>query len=548
MEDYQLPVDLLHWTLALLPMAVLLVLLIPLRWKAPQAGPMGMFAAAAVALFVFDTPWETLAVASAKGVWDAIFILYVVWPALLLYQVTDQAGGYDALRQGITRFSRNELFIVIALGWVFSSFLQGIAGFGTPIAIVAPLLVAFGVRPVYAVAIPIIAHLWAKFFGTLGVGWFATLAVVDLAHPAATAFQSGLLLIIPCLLGGFMVVWMYGRWPAVRHAWPLVLIIAALQGGGQALFALVDPVLCTFVGGTAALVALYPLSRWPRYAEPPQGITERPAMREDAASDAGDRPAPMGLAMSFMPYLVLSLAALGVLAIEPVNRTLGAFSIGMPFAAVTTGFGVTNAAAEPYSPFSPLTHPGSFLLVTALVTRLVYRRRGYYQQWSPGAKKSILHRLIGDAVPASVPVIAFLIMAQLMNHSGQNDVLALGIAAVAPAYAFAFMSNGIGALGAFMTSSSTSSNVLFSDLQHTVARLKGLPEAAIIAAQSAGGSIGNGIAPANVVLGASTAGISGQEGAILRKTMPWTLMAIIVTGATTVLLVMLTGGVTGGSP
>ena len=118
-----------------------------------------------------------------KAVWDAIFILFVVWPALLLYQVTDHAGGYDALRQGITRFSRNELFIVVALGWVFSSFLQGIAGFGTPIAIVAPLLVAFGVRPVYAVAIPIIAHLWAKFFGTLGVSWFATLAVVDLADP-----------------------------------------------------------------------------------------------------------------------------------------------------------------------------------------------------------------------------------------------------------------------------------------------------------------------------------------------------------------------------
>ena len=93
-------------------------------------------------------------------------------------------------------------------------------------------------------------------------------------------------------------------------------------------------------------------------------------------------------------------------------------------------------------------------------------------------------------MPASVPVIAFLVMAQLMNHSGQNEVLALGIAAVAPAYAFAFLSNGIGALGAFMTSSSTSSNVLFSDLQHTVARLKGLPEAAIIAAQSAGGRSG----------------------------------------------------------
>src|SRR3954453_20324544 len=115
MGDTQLPVDLLHWTLAVLPIVVLLVLLVLRRWTAPQAGPMGMFTAAAVAVLAFATPWETVAVASAKGVWDAIFILYVVWPALLLYQVTDQAGGYDALRQGITRFSRNDLFIVVAL-------------------------------------------------------------------------------------------------------------------------------------------------------------------------------------------------------------------------------------------------------------------------------------------------------------------------------------------------------------------------------------------------------------------------------------------------
>ena len=87
MENSQLPVDILHWILALLPIVVLLVLLVLLRWTAPQAGPMGMFAAAAVALFAFATPWGTVAVASAKGVWDAIFILYVVWPALVFFAV-----------------------------------------------------------------------------------------------------------------------------------------------------------------------------------------------------------------------------------------------------------------------------------------------------------------------------------------------------------------------------------------------------------------------------------------------------------------------------
>src|SRR5215510_12669402 len=160
MPTTQVPVDLLHWILAVLPIVALLVFLVPLKWRAPEAGPMAMFTAAIVALLAFRTPWDTLSVAGAKGVWDAIFILYVMWPALLLYHLTKDSGSYDALRQGISRFSRNELFIVLALSWVFASFLQGIAGFGAPGVVVVPLLMAMGVKPVYAVAMGVLAHAW----------------------------------------------------------------------------------------------------------------------------------------------------------------------------------------------------------------------------------------------------------------------------------------------------------------------------------------------------------------------------------------------------
>lgn len=543
MDNRQLPVDIVHWGLALLPIVALLVLLVPLRWRAPEAGPIGMFVAAIVALVVFQAPLETISVAGAKGVWDALFILYVVWPALLFYHVGDRAGAFDALRQGITSFSRNELFVVLALGWVFSSFLQGIAGFGTPIAVVAPLLVAIGMRPVYAVAIPIIAHLWAKFFGTLGVGWLATLQVVDLADVTATAFQAGLLLIIQVVLGGFTVAWMYGRWPAVRQAIPFVLIISAIQGGGQLVMTLVDPVLSAFIAATAALVALYPLSRWRPYAEPVEGIDERPAMREEARDQGDERHPVMGMGMSLLPYVVLVVTTIGVLVIPPVTQFLEGLEAGLPFPAITTGYGVEVEAADPYSPFAPLTHPGTFLLLTSVVTWLMYRSRGYYGAWAEREEtESIWRGLANDAIPASVPVIAFLVMSKVMDHSGQTDVLALGIAEIAPPLVFAFLANAIGALGAFMTSSSTSSNVLFSDLQQSVAELRDLPESTVIAAQSAGGALGNAVAPANVVLGASTAGISGREGEVLRITIRWTLLAVVLTGIVTLALVALQGG------
>ena len=542
MTDPQLPVSVFSWILALLPLAILLILLVVLRWTAPQAGSLGMFVAAAVAVLAFQVPWDTLAVSAAKGVWDAIFILYVIWPALLLYQVTDRAGGYDSLRRAITRFSRNELFIVIALGWVFSSFLQGVAGFGAPIAIVAPLLVAYGVKPVYAVVIPLIAHIWAKLFGTLAAGWLATLQVVTLEDPTAAAVEGALLLIIPTVAGGFTVAFMYGRWEAVKHAWPLVLIISALQGGGQLVLMYVDPVLSAFLAAAAALVALFPLSRWPRYNEPAEGISERPAMDDQREDEQFEGEPIMGMGMSFLPYILLSVIAIAALAVEPIQQALEQFSVGMPFPAVTTGYGVETAAADPYSPFAPLTHPGTILLVTSIITLLVYRARGYYQEWKERGETEeggILFGLVSDAVPSSMPIVAFLVMAKIMDHSGMNIVLALGIAAVAPPLVFAFLSSTIGAIGAFMTSSSTSSNVLFSPLQQGVAELNDLPESTIIGAQSAGGAIGNAVAPANVVMGATTAGIRGKEGEILRKTIPWTVVTTIITGLATVLLVVL---------
>jgi hypothetical protein len=168
MPTSQLPSNFLHWLLALPPIVVLLVLLVWRHWRGIEAGPAAMLTAALIALLVFRTPIRTLAVAAGKGVWDAVFIQYVVWAALLLYLVTLRSGAFDALRRGFLAFSRNELFLVLAIGWVFASFFQGVAGFDAPIAVAAPLLIGIGVRPVDAILVPLIAHTWAKMYGMLG--------------------------------------------------------------------------------------------------------------------------------------------------------------------------------------------------------------------------------------------------------------------------------------------------------------------------------------------------------------------------------------------
>jgi lactate permease len=543
MGETTVPVDLLHWILATLSIIALLVFLVPLRWRAPEAGPGAMFVAGLIALLAFRTPITTLAVASAKGVWDAIFILYVMWPALLLYQITKQAGGYDALRHGISRFSRNDLFVILGLGWVFSSFLQGIAGFGAPIAVVAPLLLAIGVRPVYAAAISIIAHAWARFFGTLGVGWLATLQVADVQDVTRAAFESCLLLLIPTYLGGLLIVWLYGRWAAVRHAWPLVLILGTILGFGQLIFAFLSPELSTFLAAAVAMIALYPLSRMRRFSEPVPAadVPERPAMDETAVKAHTQAEEPvMGLGMAFLPYVVLTVVTLGILLIDPLNNALRQFRIGLPFPEVTTGFGVRNAAVARYAPFSPFTHPGTMLLISAIVVWIVYRANGFYGAWqSRHGKENLGRSLIVDGVPASLPVIAFLVTSRVLDHSGQTQVLAHGIADASPPLVYAGIASVIGALGAFMTSSSTASNVLFGGLQSDVAQLHSLPTEAIIAAQAAGSAYGNAIGPANIVLGTSITGIKGQEGAVMKLAIPWTIIVAVLTGIGTIVLVLI---------
>jgi lactate permease len=542
MQAVQVPVDILHWVLAVLSIVALLIFLVPLRWRAPEAAPVAMFTAAIVALLAFRTPWTTLAVAGAKGVWDAIFILYVIWPALLLYQITKQAGAYDALRQGIARFSRNDLFIILALCWVFASFLQGIVGFGAPVAVVVPLLIAMGVKPVYAVAMGVLAHAWARFFGTLGVGWLALLRVSNVEDTVRTAFESSLLILIPTYLAGFLVVWLYGKGPAVRHAWPLVLILGTILGVGQLLVSLFSPELSTFLAGAVALLALYPLSRWKRYGEPVQGIPDRPAMLKAQASEQTEAPPVMGLAMSFLPYAVLTAVTLGVLLIPPVNAIMRQVQVGMPFPAVETGFGIQNAAVERYAPITVFTHPGMMVLITSVVVWIVYSAGGYYRLWAERhTRESIWSALLVDAVPASVPVIAFLVTSRVLDHSGQVLTIAYGTAAALPPLAYAGIASVIGVLGAFMTSSSTASGVLFGGVQSSVAQVHGMSTETIIAAQAAGSAYGNAIAPANVVLGTSVAGASGKEGAVLRITMPWTVIVAVLTGAATIALVIFAG-------
>jgi len=546
------PVELLFWGLGVTPLVLLLVTLVVFRWQAHEAASIGMFAAVLIGLTAYRMPLRDLTVASGKGIWDAVFVLYVIIPALIFYHVIDRANGFDALREEVKSVTNNELFLVLGFGWVFVSFMQSISGFGTPIVVVAPILLALGVKPVYSVAIPLIGHAWANTFGTLGVAWLALDSTVELQAVLLTAAAAGLLLWVVNFAGGLTVAWIFGRKEAVRYALPMIAVVSFIHGAGQLLGIYVwEPAFANFMAATLGLLALPLLAKWDPYAGSTTEMDVRPAMRDDmgattavdsgaVATDGGvatggiDAPASedlMSLTLALLPFGVLAAIAFLTAVIDPLGAALNSIQAGLSFPAVETGFGVSNAAAAPYSPFTPLTHPGTLLLVSTLVAYGVYKQRGYFDSGPDSESTSLTRSVLSTAIPASVAVISFLVMAKVMDHSGQTLVLAQGIAEVATPASYGFLSPLIGALGAFMTSSNTASNILFSGLQQeTALSLGGLSENWILGGQTAGGAIGNAMSPGNVILGTSAVGIVGQEGDVLRKTIPWVAVVAAVIG------------------
>ncbi|HSJ53224.1 MAG TPA: L-lactate permease [Anaerolineae bacterium] len=537
----QIEVSLLLWLVALLPLAAILVLLLGLRWKAATAAPIGYFLAVLAAFLVFDTSAQNVALQTAKGMWDAVFILYVIVPALLLYQVSRQAGAFDRLRRGIERYTPNNLLHILAFGWVFASFLQGITGFGAPIAVTAPLLVAVGVRPLWAVVLPLIGHAWANTFGTLAVAWEGLELVTAMPDPAQTAILTAVMLLVGNLLAGFFIAWLYGRLDGVREALPAVLIIAAIQGLGQLLLAPLVPTLAAFVPATLSVGAVLLLARTGWYKGPSQvkesqvmeageqeaqGKEERESQAQEAAGGKGTGE-QMPLWMAFAPYIVLIALIVLVLLIPPVTDFLEQFEIGLPFPRLETGMGVVTEAEEAYSAFSPLTHPGTFLLVATIVAYLIFKTQGYIK----GTKiDDVLVDSIKTSIPSAMALFALVPLAKVMEGSGQILELALGIASVATGPVYAFLAPLVGSIGSFMTSSNLSSNILFGSLQESTADALGITTVVTLAGQTAGAALANSIAPGNVLLGIGAVGLAGKTGEVISKTIFYTLAAVVLAG------------------
>jgi lactate permease len=153
--------------LAFTPIAIILALMVGFRWGASRAGAAGYLSALIVAILFFGSDTELLAVSHAKALLLTVDVLMIIWSAFLLFRVVDEAGAIRTIGDALPHLTADRGMQALVIGWSFASFLQGVGGFGVPVAVIAPIMVGLGFTPLSAVVIPSIGHSWAVTFGSL---------------------------------------------------------------------------------------------------------------------------------------------------------------------------------------------------------------------------------------------------------------------------------------------------------------------------------------------------------------------------------------------
>ena len=527
------PVTLLTWGSAAFPIGILIFLLVARRWSVVKAAAVGTLAATVVACAVFDAPLSVISGETGKGVWNSISIIAVIFPAVLIYEISYEIRAFSAIQRDLTRLVPDKLLQIMAIGWCFSSFLQGPSGFGVPIAVTAPLLIGIGVKPFWAVLVPLMAHAWANTFGTLALAWEALVQQSslgsDLAMYWSAALWTGILTGILCIMAGTIICLFFRGSAGLRHGWPALLCIATVLAGGQLLLTQATPTLSVVIPTTAALGAVFLLARLPRYRSENPAFRTSPMLTE--IREAGASTVRLTLHEALLPYYVLVAVSVFVLMTPPVNNFLASWKMSFAFQETVTGYGVVNAAQPEYGPVAWLTHSGFFLLLSSLVTYGYFSSKGLIA--ADGLSRIAAHTL-KKSIPSAVSVMFLLVMSKIMGGSGQIGVLAAGTAKVTGQY-YALLAPLVGTLGSFMSSSNVSSNILFGKFQESMAALTGKGTALFLAAQTSGGAVGTMFSPSKVLLGTTTAGIVGEEGNIIRKLLGVSLAAAIVMGVITLI-------------
>ena len=518
----------LSFITAALPIATVLVMLGVLRRPAWQASLGGLIVGLIIAILVWKLPpalaFDAIAAGSTFALWP---VMWIVFNALLLYNIAVVSGRFDAFRDWIMdNLPNDRRVILVVVGFCFGCLLEGVSGFGTPVAITSALLILIGFKPIEALTFTLIFNTAPVAFVALGAPVTVLGQVTGL--PAATlGAMIGRQLPFLALLLPFYVIAVYGGMRSVRALWPVLLVAGASFGIAQFVSSnYLDYALTDVFSSLAALVAtLLFLRVWSPVPDPEfmlQGgrAATPPGTAHAGATARGPIPAWQG----WLPWILVS--AVVILWTHFKVFEIGQHKINWP--GLHNAVSITLYKNKPYAAvwtFQPLA-TGTAILLAAISTAAVV---------GVGAG-----RFIGCVVQTwrqariAILTVALIIgLAYLMNYSGMNYTLGLGAASVG--LLFPLLSPFLGWLAVFLSGSDTSGNALFGNLQVVAANQLGLSPVLMAATNSSGGVMGKMISPQNIATGVAVTNLKGQEGVVFARTFKHSIVLTVVLGALVVL-------------
>lgn len=522
--------------IAALPLLVFLIGLPVLMKPAVKVAPVAWLVTVLLAIFYFGFPAQVTLLAALQGAITGIFpIMYIPFGAIVVYNVLKSTGWMDKMQNAMSSLTLDRRAQALLIGYGFSAFLEGICGFGSPVAIPASILVGLGYDPMMAALVCLVANTGPVPFGSLAIPT-DTLALTTQLDFMKLSQMTGRLMPIMAFIMTFATVYVMSGVKGMKGMMPAI-VITGLS------FSIVEFVVCNMLGATlasilGALVCLGSLAVY-LYNRKDEDVWVFPG--ETAPATSGARNLDFKeLGLSWLPYILLALLVIAVNL--PSTKPI--------FAGKVPGSEWMLIKAQIYNPgkiyaFTWLQSPGTITLVAGLIAFqfMGIRFSEFTKQFGLTFKQMI---------PAFITVACILSISEVMNMAlpivdpktkiavwasasgapvpSMIAVMAKSLVAAVDKQIMPFLSPLIGALGVFITGSNTSANALFGNLQKLTAQGLGLSDILMASAGSAGASAGKMISPQSIVIAATAVGLMGKEGLIMRRTIKFAIPYAIFLG------------------
>lgn len=516
---------LLSSLVAALPIFTLLFLLGVKRKPAWIAALSGLAATVLVAVFLYRMPLDNVVGAATYGAAFGLFPIgwIVIW-AVFLYRLTLDTGKFESIKQSIGSLTEDRRLQALLIAFAFGAFMEGAAGFGTPVAVASAMLAGLGFSPFYAAGICLLANTAPVAFGSIAIPIVTLAGITGLPLDRLSAGVGRICAPVSLIVPAYLVLVM-GGWTALRPVLPAAVVCGVSFAGMQFLVSnFVGPQLTDLASSLTAIGVLVILFLvW----KPKDKYVPGPDVAAVEAK-AGVTRHPAGqVFLAWSPYLLL-VACVLLWGYKPMQGPLNSVTIPIAWPGLHNQIARIPPVTARVSPYTAifslnwLSASGTACMIATFLSAIVLRI-------SPRQFLKILASTLRQLALSLVTLAAVLGLAFLMNYCGATATLGLAFAATGAS--FPFFSAILGWMGVFLTGSDTSANALFGNLQVVTASRLGLNPVLMAASNSSGGVMGKMISLSSIAVGAAATGMArDDEAGLFRFTLRHSVLLACVIG------------------